>query len=85
MMWSPIPFIKYVAARLVQNPDAVQLRLIEGEHEHIIELEVDEDDIKRIIGKGGCIIRSLQSMLNAVSSTLDDDEDAKRYVLEVLE
>ena len=46
----------------------------------VIELEVAEDDMGRVIGKGGKIARAMRNLLHAAGTKAD-----KRYDLEILE
>ena len=73
-------FIDYIARGLVDNPEEVEVNEIEGERTTVIELRVAKSDLGKIIGKQGKTVRSLRTILNAVSTKLN-----KRSVLEVLE
>lgn len=72
--------IEYIAKNLVEKPDAVEVREVEGEKTLIIELGVAPEDIGRIIGKNGRTARALRTILNAVAM-----KQNRRAVLEILE
>jgi len=72
--------IEYIAKSLADNPDAVNVRLIDGERSVIVELKVSEDDIAKIIGKGGRVARAMRTLLNAMNPG-----SGKRAVLEILD
>jgi uncharacterized protein len=58
--------IEYVAPWLVEHPDAVEIEEIENERGTIvIEVTVHPDDVGKIIGKRGRIIRSLRTLAKA--------------------
>jgi len=72
--------IEYIAKSLAGNPDEVNVRVIDGERSVIIELKVSEDDIARIIGKGGRVAKAMRTLLHAVNS-----KSGKHAVLEILD
>ena len=79
-MHTPIEFVHYVVTSLVQNPEEVQIELIAENEETIVELRVNENDISRVIGRGGSIARSLRTLLRIFSY-----RDKKDYILEIVE
>ncbi|AFG37291.1 KH domain-containing protein [Spirochaeta africana] len=72
--------VAYVAQALVDNPEAVEVAVIEGEKSTILELRVAPDDIGKVIGKHGRIAKSLRTILSAAST-----KSGKRVVLEILD
>ncbi|GAB6091017.1 KH domain-containing protein [Spirochaeta dissipatitropha] len=72
--------VAYVAQALVDNPDAVEVAVIEGEKSTILELRVAQEDIGKVIGKHGRIAKSLRTILSAASV-----KTGKRVVLEILD
>ncbi|MFW5801124.1 MAG: KH domain-containing protein [Spirochaeta sp.] len=72
--------VAYVAQALVDNPDAVEVAVIEGEKSTILELRVAPEDIGKVIGKHGRIAKSLRTILTAAST-----KSGKRVVLEILD
>ena len=51
-------FIEYVAKNLVDYPEEVEVRQIDGEKTIIFELKVNKSDIGKIIGRGGRTIKA---------------------------
>jgi len=43
--------VEYIVKSLVDNPDAVDIKVIEGEKSTILELRVAESDVGKVIGK----------------------------------
>ena len=43
----------YVAKNLVENPDAVTVTEVEGDHEMTLELRVAPEDMGKVIGRQG--------------------------------
>ena len=72
--------IEQIAKSIVEKPDEVQVRAIEGEHAVVIELRVDRDDIGKVIGKQGRTITAMRTILNAARI-----QKEKRQILEVIE
>ncbi len=72
--------IAQIAKAIVEKPEAVHVRRIEGEHTVIIELRVAKEDLGKIIGKKGKTITAMRTILNATRAQKD-----KRQVLEVVE
>ncbi len=57
--------IEYVAPWLVEHPDEVEIEAIETERGTVFEISVHPDDVGKIIGKRGRIIRSLRTLAKA--------------------
>jgi predicted RNA-binding protein YlqC (UPF0109 family) len=72
--------IEYLAKALVDYPDQVHVKQIEGEQTTVIELKVAKDDLGKVIGKQGRTARAIRTILNGASTKLK-----KRTVLEIIE
>lgn len=72
--------IEYMARALVDYPDQVNVKQIEGEQTTVIELKVAKDDLGKVIGKQGRTARAIRTILNGASTKLK-----KRTVLEIIE
>ena len=59
--------VRYIAATLVDHPDQVQVKTIEGPESVIIELSVGADDMGKVIGKQGRIAKSVRSVVKAAT------------------
>ncbi|MGH2736365.1 MAG: KH domain-containing protein [Actinomycetota bacterium] len=58
--------VEYVVPWLVDNPDDVEISETTGEGDSIVlEISVHADDMGKIIGKQGRIIRSLRTLARA--------------------
>ena len=60
--------IEFVVKKLVTHPESVQVRLIEGDAGHTIQLSVDEADMGCIIGKNGRTAKALRTLLYAAAT-----------------
>jgi predicted RNA-binding protein YlqC (UPF0109 family) len=72
--------VEYLAKALVDEPDQVEVAVIEGEKSTILELRVAPDDVGKVIGKHGRIAKSIRTLLMAASS-----RSGKRVNLEILD
>lgn len=60
--------VELVAKKLVEHPEDVQVRVIEGEEGHVFELRVNEEDMGRVIGKSGKTAKAMRSLLSCAAS-----------------
>jgi predicted RNA-binding protein YlqC (UPF0109 family) len=72
--------VDYIARSLVDEPDEVEVNMIEGEKSTILELKVSPSDIGKVIGKHGRIAKAIRTVLNAAAT-----KTGKRIVLEILD
>ena len=72
--------IEQIAKALVDNPEQVSVRPIEGEQSTVFELRVAQSDLGKVIGKQGRTATSIRTILNAAGMKLK-----KRFTLEILE
>jgi uncharacterized protein len=72
--------VEYIARSLVDNPDGVEAHMIEGEKTTIIELRVSGDDVGKVIGKHGRIVKAMRTILSATAT-----KTGKRVELEILD
>ncbi len=77
---NPKALIEHVAKALVNAPDQVIVEEVDEDGELVIELEVAEDDMGRVIGKSGKIARAMRNLLSAAGTKLN-----RRCELEILE
>ena len=72
--------INYMVTNIVDNPGSVNISEIEGEQITIFKLKVAPEDIGKVIGKKGRIIKAMRIILGVAASKLQ-----KRAVLEIIE
>ena len=72
--------VAFVARSLVDEPDAVEVNVVDGDRAVVFELTVAPDDLGKVIGKDGRTARAIRTLLAATSAKL-----RKRAVLEILE
>jgi predicted RNA-binding protein YlqC (UPF0109 family) len=73
--------LEFLARSLVENPDQVQVSETEEiDGEVVPELEVADDDLGRVIGRGGRVANALRSVMKAAATRED-----KRVVVDILD
>ena len=72
--------IEFVAKSLVDHPDEVKTRTWEREQTTVIELEVDPDDLGKVIGRQGRTARALRTLLAAAG-----EKSRRRYALDIID
>jgi len=73
--------LSFLARSLVAKPDEVEVTEIEeDEGEVVLELEVAEEDLGRIIGRGGRIANALRTVIKAAAT-----REQKRVIVDILD
>jgi uncharacterized protein len=72
--------VEEIARALVDTPDEVSVREVEGEQVTVLELKVAPTDLGKVIGKQGRTARSIRTLLGAAGMKLN-----RRFTLEILE
>jgi uncharacterized protein len=72
--------VEAIARALVDQPDQVAVRAVEGEQVTVLELRVHPDDLGKVIGRQGRTAKSIRTILGAGGMKLK-----KRFTLEILE
>ncbi|MBU0712894.1 KH domain-containing protein [bacterium] len=74
-------FIEYIVTKLVDHPEEVKVTQIDSEKTVILELQVKEGDLGKVIGKKGRTAKSLRILLTAAAAK----QGQKRAILEIIE
>ena len=73
--------LEFLVRGLVEEPAAVLVTEVEEvEGELVLEVEVADDDLGRVIGRGGRIANALRSVMKAAATRAE-----KRVVVEILD
>ena len=72
--------IEAIAKALVDYPDEVVVKEIDGEATVVIELKVAAQDLGKVIGRQGRTARAMRTILRAAGMKMK-----KRFMLEILE
>lgn len=60
--------VEYVAKALVDKPEAVKVAEVQDGHTTVYELEVDEEDVGKVIGRQGRVVRGLRALVKAAAT-----------------
>jgi uncharacterized protein len=63
-----VDLVALIARSLVDQPDQVSVREVQGDRFPRIELSVAREDIGKVIGKEGRTAQSIRTVLNAAAS-----------------
>jgi predicted RNA-binding protein YlqC (UPF0109 family) len=72
--------LELIARALVDRPDDVVVREVEGEQTTVLELRVAQEDLGKVIGKQGRTARAIRTLLSSAGMKL-----RKRIVFEIIE
>ena len=72
--------IENIARALVDDPDAVKVREVEGDQATVLELTVASEDLGKVIGRQGRTVRAMRTLLGAASIRA-----GRRTMLEIME
>ncbi len=72
--------LEHIAKALVDNPEQVDVQVVESERLVILELRVAEEDMGKVIGKQGRIAKAIRTVVNAAAV-----KENKRVVVEIVQ
>lgn len=72
--------VEEIAKALVDCPEGVQVRAVEGHEVIVFELRVHREDLGKVIGREGRIAKAICTLLVGAGVKL-----GKRFTLEILE
>lgn len=60
--------VEYVARALVDKPNSVKVDEVQDGNTTVYELEVDEEDVGKVIGRQGRVVRGLRALVKAAAT-----------------
>lgn len=72
--------IELISKKLVEHPEDVQVRVIDGDDGQTYELRVHPDDMGRVIGKNGRVAKAVRMLVSSAAAKQD-----VRATLEIVE
>ncbi len=72
--------VVWLAQQLVEDRDAVRVDVIERDRTTVLELRVSEDDLGRVIGRGGRTAKAIRTVLDVAAR-----RDGRRAVLDIVD
>ena len=73
-------FVEYVVKALVDHPEQVDVREVDGDRVVVFELRLNQSDIGKVIGKSGRTITAIRTLLTSAAA-----KSGKRAMLEIVE
>ena len=73
-------WVASLARDLVDQPDAVEVRVVEEDGADVVELTVSPDEMGRVIGRQGRTVQAMRMLLDAAG-----EKFGRTYDLEILE
>ncbi|SJZ63383.1 KH domain-containing protein [Selenihalanaerobacter shriftii] len=72
--------VEIIARSIVDNPEEVKVNKIEGAKSVILELQVAEEDMGKVIGKQGRIAKAMRTVVKAAAT-----KEGKRVIVEIIQ
>ena len=72
--------LEFLTKALVEEPSAVEVEEFEEDGDLVYEISVADDDLGRVIGKGGRVANALRTVAKAAAVRLD-----RRVIVDILD
>lgn len=72
--------LEFLVRALVEDPEAVKVEELEEDGDLVYEISVAEEDLGRVIGKGGRIANAIRTIAKAAAVRLD-----RRVIVDILD
>ncbi|MCB0857012.1 MAG: KH domain-containing protein [Solirubrobacterales bacterium] len=70
----------YITRALVEDPDAVEVEELEEDGDLVFEITVGEDDLGRVIGRGGRVANAIRTVAKAAAV-----REERRVLVDILD
>ena len=72
--------VEFLVRALVEHPDKVEVEEFEEDGDLVLEVSVAEDDLGRVIGRGGRIANAIRTVARAAGS-----RGERRVIVDILD
>jgi predicted RNA-binding protein YlqC (UPF0109 family) len=72
--------VEYLVRALVEHPEQVEVEEFDEDGDLVLEVSVADDDLGRVIGRGGRIANALRTVARAAGS-----RDDRRVIVDILD
>lgn len=72
--------LEFLVRALVEDPEAVAVEELEEDGDLVYEITVAEDDLGRVIGKGGRVANAIRTIAKAAAVRID-----RRVIVDILD
>ncbi len=73
-------FVEYLVRALVEDPEAVQVEEFDEDGDLVLEVTVADEDLGRVIGRGGRIANAIRTVTRAIGA-----RDDRRVIVDILD
>jgi predicted RNA-binding protein YlqC (UPF0109 family) len=71
--------VEFMARNLVSDPSQVQVREIARPHVTVLRLQVAQEDMGRVIGKGGRVASAMRTVMRVATA-----RDGQKVILDIV-
>jgi predicted RNA-binding protein YlqC (UPF0109 family) len=72
--------VEFLVRSLVEHPDQVEVEVFDEDGDLVLEVSVAEDDLGRVIGRGGRIANAIRTVARAAGA-----RDDRRVIVDILD
>ncbi len=72
--------VEYLVRALVEDPEAVEVEEFDEDGDLVLEVTVADEDLGRVIGRGGRIANAIRTVARAVGA-----RDDRRVIVDILD
>jgi uncharacterized protein len=72
--------LEFLVRALVEDPDAVEVEELEEDGDLVYEISVADEDLGRVIGKGGRVANAIRTVAKAAAVRMD-----RRVIVDILD
>ncbi|HEY2477361.1 MAG TPA: KH domain-containing protein [Solirubrobacterales bacterium] len=72
--------LEFLVKALVEDPEAVEVEELEEDGDLVYEISVADDDLGRVIGKGGRVANAIRTIAKAAAVRID-----RRVIVDILD
>lgn len=72
--------LEFLARSLVEDPDSVEVEELEEDGDVVLEVTAAEDDLGRLIGRGGRVANALRTVMKAAAT-----RDGRRVIVDIID
>jgi predicted RNA-binding protein YlqC (UPF0109 family) len=72
--------VEFLVRALVEKPDEVEVEEFDEDGDLVLEISVADDDLGRVIGRGGRIANAIRTVARAAGS-----RDDRRVIVDILD
>jgi predicted RNA-binding protein YlqC (UPF0109 family) len=75
-----VELLEFLVKAVVEDPEAVVVEELEEEGDLVYEITVADDDLGRVIGKGGRVANAIRTIAKAAAVRID-----RRVIVDILD